>query len=126
MDMSASPRRLRQLGGAVAVVLTIDGHSRRDEFIDAVEDVGGQGDVVAGSWETSCSLVRGPMIVDVTPGWLTTKAMASSLRQRPDSQPPASGLYVRMPIPYRCVAGGHPPRARGRGSSTAGGYIPAA
>lgn len=37
----------------------------------------------AGSWLSSSSLVRGPMIADVTPGRLTTKAMASSIIDRP-------------------------------------------
>ena len=45
---SASTRRWRQFGGAVAVVLGVDGDARRDEFIDAVEDVGAQGDVGPG------------------------------------------------------------------------------
>jgi hypothetical protein len=39
----------------------------------------------AGSWLSSCSIVRGPMIAELTAGWLTTKAMASSMSVTPAS-----------------------------------------
>jgi len=39
----------------------------------------------AGSRLSRCSIVRGPMIADVTPGWSTTKAMASSIIDSPAS-----------------------------------------
>src|SRR5208282_3715218 len=97
-------------------------------------------------------MVRGPMIAEVTPGWLIAQASASSinvmpdfsascasssttsslrwfarvlmskrapgraadvgvpgapLRHRPVSQPPDSGLYTRVPMPWRCTVGKH-------------------
>src|SRR5204863_5966068 len=45
----------------------------------------------AGSWLSSCSIVRGPMIADVTAGWLTTKAMASSISGTPASSATFAG-----------------------------------
>ena len=36
-----------------------------------------------GSYDSSCSMVRGPMIAAVTAGWLMTNAMARSIRVMP-------------------------------------------
>src|SRR3954452_15037122 len=86
----------------------------------------------AGSWLSSCSIVRGPMIAEVTAGWLTTKAIASSMSGTPASPATAascstasslrwfsaSGLR-RFPARRQVEARGEP-LARGRGRQAVG------
>jgi hypothetical protein len=50
--------------------------SGRNDCIDFVEDLVREGDVMPPSRSSSCSIVRGPMIALVTPGWAMAKAMA--------------------------------------------------
>ena len=48
-----------------------------DDLVDAVEHVVGRASTSAApSWDSSCSIVRGPMIAAVTAGWWSTNASA--------------------------------------------------
>src|SRR5437588_194368 len=67
------------------------------------------------SWDSSCSMVRGPMIAAVTAGWRMTKAMASSMRLMPDSS--ASCASASAASSLRSFSGGY--RSHRLGSITA-------
>jgi hypothetical protein len=57
----------------------------------------------AGSWDSSCSMVRGPMIAAVTAGWLITNAIAISISDMPASS--ASWARASAASSLRWLAG---------------------
>ena len=68
------------------VVGRVDGRAGWwDDLVDAVQDSLVQDDVRGGSWLSSCSMVRGPMIGAVMAGWLSTNAIASWMSVIPAS-----------------------------------------
>ena len=80
------PQRRREHLLAVAGVGRVEVDAGADDLVDAVEQLpASSATPAAGSWLSSCSIVRGPMIADVTAGWLTTKAIASSISEMPAS-----------------------------------------
>src|SRR6202035_663245 len=57
----------------------------------------------AGSWLSSCSIVRGPMIAAVTAGWLMTNASAISIREIPTSSASSPSAWAASSL--RWLAG---------------------
>src|SRR6266567_1714273 len=74
----------RQFGLAVAVVVRVQRYAWRYELIDAIQDLGVQRDVHRRELRLELFQGRGPMIAEVTPGWLIAHASASSIILIPD------------------------------------------
>ena len=73
-------------GGSQPRVVLVDVRPGRDDLVDAVEHAPRSASrSSAGSWLSSCSIVRGPMIAAVTAGWSVTNASAISISEMPAS-----------------------------------------
>ena len=112
-EASASDRRLP------TGVLGVHVGARRHDLVDAVEDGGIEATSAAGSCDSNCSMVRGPMMAEVTAGCSSTKPSASSIRPMPGlvGEGPELGDQLELALVGRdpeVVAGRDPPRATAR------------
>ena len=123
MDRSASPRRCwatpsappaqlilphdRGSGGRVRArgIERADVGAGQDDLVDLVEDLVREREVGTGEMSSSCSIVCGPMIALVTPGWAIANANARCVIRKPAPEPPPGRLIMgslpAVPIPTR-------------------------
>ena len=74
--LSAPTRGGLQRGILPALVGRVDIRSRRDDLVDAVQNLRGELDLGRAELGLELLLVRGPMIAAVTAGWRITNARA--------------------------------------------------